>query len=125
MTSTDGVVNISSDDSSDLKPSENLLCTYPPGANRGGVSIKSSDLFCLEDEEWLTDQIISKGVNYFCIIINYVLDFQMTILLHRLPAKRRKDVMIFSSYFYEKLIDSSSSSIPKSLKKEIQHKRVA
>lgn len=72
MTSTDGVVNISSDDSSDLKPSENLLCTYPPGANRGGVSIKSSDLFCLEDKEWLTDQIISKGVNYFCIIINYV-----------------------------------------------------
>ena len=72
MTSTDGVVNISSDDSSDLKPSENLLCTYPPGTNRGGVSIKSSDLFCLEDKEWLTDQIISKGVNYFCIIINYV-----------------------------------------------------
>ena len=66
MTSTDGVVNISSDDSSDLKPSENLLCTYPPGAKRGGVSIKSSDLSCLEDEEWLTDQIISKGVDYFC-----------------------------------------------------------
>ena len=65
MTSTDGVVNISSDDSSDLKPSENLLCTDPPGANRGGVSIRCSDLSCLEDKQWLTDEIISKGDDYF------------------------------------------------------------
>ena len=66
MTATDGVVNISSDDSSDSKPSVNLLCTYPPGANSGGVSITIADLSCLEDKKWLTDQIICKGVDSTC-----------------------------------------------------------
>ena len=46
-----------SDDGSDVKISDNLLCTYPP---EGGIPMYFEDLACLEEKQWLNDQIISN-----------------------------------------------------------------
>ena len=112
-----------SDDGSDVKISDNLLCTYPP---EGGIPMYFEDLACLKEEQWLNDQIIS---NIKCTaktrqgFLLFILDFWLNILLYRLGDSIRRHILLFPSYFYKKLVEAPATS-PYS-KREAQHKRVA
>uniref|UniRef100_UPI00398F47AA sentrin-specific protease 7 isoform X2 n=1 Tax=Pristiophorus japonicus TaxID=55135 RepID=UPI00398F47AA len=85
------------------------IIVFPPPPTKGGLTVTTEDLDCLEAGEFLNDVIIDFYLKY--------------LLLEKAPKELAERTHIFSSFFYRRLTRKDNAGSEEATNLSVQHKR--